>query len=156
MVYQGISTALIALSPCEIHTFDSAECWGTAETIVLISNKGLSVMFYTKSVDIIIRISLVVRGGWLFLPWANPFNCGMQMSVITKLLGGVMTAEEAFKILSWKLHGETQLTIRYTNHVWLVFMLFYWCILCLLIIHVYTSFLTRFTGNVFFFFFFRN
>lgn len=49
-----------------------------------------------KSTDLIIILSPVFSGGWLFLLWANTLNCSMQMRAITKLLGEEMTAEVGF------------------------------------------------------------
>ncbi len=70
-----------------------------------------------KSTDIIIILSPVFSGGWLFLLWANTLNCSMQMRAITKLLGEEMTAEVGFigglTQLSWKPHRITQLSNGY-------------------------------------------
>lgn len=70
-----------------------------------------------QSTDIIIILSPVFSGGWLFLLWANTLNCSMQMRAITKLLGEEMTAEVGFigglTQLSWKPHRIMQLSNGY-------------------------------------------
>lgn len=60
-----------------------------------IKQRHVSNVLY-KTTDIIIILSLLFSGGWLFLLWANTLNCSMQMRAITKLLGEEMTAEVGF------------------------------------------------------------